>query len=128
MENNERYIIMIADYISAYNRFDVNGMCRHLNMGIVFENRSGGNVDMRIEGIENFKKQAEAATAYFSERCQRIEKLSFINNMATAEIDYTGVPAMDLPNGMKKGETLNLKGISEFIFENDEIVSIKDIS
>ncbi|WP_294298919.1 nuclear transport factor 2 family protein [uncultured Chryseobacterium sp.] len=128
METKEYYTKAVESYVNAYNRFDINGMCVNLSKKIVFENISGGNAEMRIEGIENFKKQAETAKAYFSERHQIIENLSFNGHVATAEIDYTGILATDLPNGMKKGDTLKLKGISEFTFENDEIVSIRDIS
>ncbi|WP_294199365.1 nuclear transport factor 2 family protein [uncultured Chryseobacterium sp.] len=128
MENRERYITVIENYISAYNRFDVKGMCRDLSEDILFENISDGNVDMSIKGIENFKKQAEAATAYFSERHQRIESWNFNNHVVTIEISYQATLAIDLPNGMKKGNMLTLKGISEFVFEDHEIISLRDIS
>lgn len=128
MENRERYITVIENYISAYNRFDVKGMCRDLSEDILFENISDGNVDMSIKGIENFKKQAEAATAYFSERHQRIESWNFNNHVVTIEISYQVTLAIDLPNGMKKGNMLTLKGISEFVFEDHEIISLRDIS
>ncbi len=128
MENRERYITVIENYISAYNLFDVKGMCRDLSEDILFENISDGNVDMSIKGIENFKKQAEAATAYFSERHQRIESWNFNNHVVTIEISYQATLAIDLPNGMKKGNMLTLKGISEFVFEDHEIISLRDIS
>ncbi|GEN75332.1 nuclear transport factor 2 family protein [Chryseobacterium hagamense] len=128
MEINAHYLAAIENYIGAYNRFDVSGMCRQLSDGIIFENISGGNVEMNITGIENFKKQAEAAVAYFSERHQKIEKMSCHGNTVTAEIDYTGKLAADFPNGMKKGEMLKLRGVSEFTFEKGEIISIRDIS
>ncbi|WP_345765992.1 nuclear transport factor 2 family protein [Chryseobacterium endophyticum] len=128
MENRERYITVIENYISAYNRFDVKGMCRDLSEDILFENISDGNVDMSIKGIENFKKQTEAATAYFSERHQRIESWNFNNHVVTIEVSYQVTLAIDLPNGMKKGNMLTLKGISEFVFEDHEIISLRDIS
>ncbi|WP_294310255.1 nuclear transport factor 2 family protein [uncultured Chryseobacterium sp.] len=128
MENRERYITVIENYISTYNRFDVKGMCRDLSEDILFENISDGNVDMSIKGIENFKKQAEAATAYFSERHQRIDSWNFNNHVVTIEISYQATLAIDLPNGMKKGNMLTLKGISEFVFEDHEIISLRDIS
>lgn len=128
MEIRDHCIAAIENYIASYNRFDVDGMCRHLHQEIVFENISAGNVEMSIKGIGNFKKQAGAATSYFSERHQRIEKLNFSGDTITAEIDYAGTLAADFPNGMKKGDVLRLKGVSEFIFENGEIVSIRDIS
>jgi len=35
---------------------------------------------------------------------------------------------MDLPNGLKKGESLELKGQSIFHFKEQEIIKIQDIS
>lgn len=128
MDHKEHYTEAIEHYIRAYNNFDVEGMCRNLSKAIVFENISGGEVGMHIEGIENFKQQADEATAYFSDRHQNIESWSFNNNTVTVEISYEGTLAIDLPNGMKKGDLLILKGTSEFTFEDDKIVLLKDIS
>ncbi|MDQ1161596.1 hypothetical protein QE422_001964 [Chryseobacterium sp. SORGH_AS 447] len=128
MDHKEHYTAAIEDYIRAYNNFDVEGMCRNLSKAIVFENISGGEVGMYIEGIENFKQQADEATAYFSDRHQNIESWSFNNNTVTVEISYEGTLAIGLPNGMKKGDVLTLKGTSEFTFEDDKIVLLKDIS
>lgn len=36
-------------------------MTAHLSKGIIFENVSNGNVDMRTEGLEAFTRQAESA-------------------------------------------------------------------
>lgn len=128
MEIHAHYLAAIENYIGSYNRLDVRGMCRHLNDGIVFENISGEKVEMSIKGIEHFKKQAESAVAYFSERDQKIEKMGCNGNTVTVEIDYTAIPAIDFPSGIKKGEVMKLKGVSEFTFENDEIILIRDIS
>lgn len=43
-------------------------------------------------------------------------------------IDYEGVLAADLPNGMKAGEILRLNGKSEFTFRDEKIYRITDIS
>ena len=43
-------------------------------------------------------------------------------------IDYKAILNMDLPNGMKKGDTLEMKGQSQFEFKNDRIVKILDVS
>ena len=128
MDHKEHYTAAIEDYIRAYNNFDVEGMCQNLSKAIVFENISGGEVGMHIEGIENFKQQADEATAYFSDRHQNIESWSFNHNTVTVEISYEAILAIDLPNGLKKGDVLTLKGTSEFTFEDNKIVLLKDIS
>jgi len=47
---------------------------------------------------------------------------------ALVEIEFEGVLAQDLPNGLKAGETLVLKGASEFVFTNGFMSSIVDKS
>jgi hypothetical protein len=83
---------------------------------------------LRTEGLTEFKKQAEAAVSYFSQRKQTIEAWKFMNSKVVIEIDYQAILAIDLPNGMKTGDTLALKGVSEFEFENGKIISITDKS
>ncbi|MFS4491723.1 nuclear transport factor 2 family protein [Maribacter sp. 2308TA10-17] len=119
---------IIENYIKSYNDFDITGMTKNLSEAVVFENVSNGQVELRTEGITEFKKQAEAATSYFTQREQTIESWEFDNSKVTVEIDYKATLAINLPNGMKTGETLELKGVSEFEFENGKIKSITDKS
>lgn len=126
METKENQIKIIENYVKSYNRFDVNGMCENLGDNIIFENISNGNTDMRIDGIENFKEQAKISKEYFTNRNQTIKKWNFNNEIVTIEIDYEATVAMDLPNGLKKGDALKLKGVTEFIFKNNKIFSLKD--
>ena len=118
----------IEAYVDAYNAFDIGGMLEHLHENVVFENVTNGQVDLRTEGISAFKKQAEKAKQFFSSRHQKIESWTFDNEIVTIEIDYEGVLAIDLPGGAKAGDTLAMKGRSEFTFKDDKISSIKDFS
>ena len=43
-------------------------------------------------------------------------------------IDYRATVAMELPNGLKPGDTLRLQGKSIFRFDDGKIISIEDIS
>ena len=119
---------IIEDYIAAYNRFDIEGMTRHLHPDIEFRNISGGEVTHAIMGIEGFKLQAGEAVHYFSQREQRIMSLTLNGNQAEAIIDYTGTLAVDLPNGLQAGEQLELQGRSLFTFEDGQIIRIEDSS
>ena len=119
---------IIEDYIAAYNRFDVEGMTRHLHPNIEFRNIAGGEVTHSIMGIEGFKLQAREAAHYFTEREQRITGFTFTANQAEVTIDYTGTLAVDLPNGLQAGEKLELQGRSLFTFEEDCIIRIEDYS
>lgn len=122
------YTEIIEHYIASYNAFDIHGMTRDIHEDIVFENISDGKIDVQIEGIENLRKQAEAAKEYFKERRQTITSWDFHDDVVIIDIQYTGVLAMDLPNGMKAGETIVLKGKSEFYFQDGKIKKLQDKS
>ncbi len=118
----------IENYIHAYNAFDISGMVKDLHPNVVFENITNDEVDLTTKGIEEFKIQAEKAKQYFTERKQIIESWNFEDNQVTIDIDYEGVLAIDLPGGAMAGDTLALKGKSEFFFSDDKIIGIKDFS
>ena len=124
--NEQREIV--EHYVNSYNNFDIDGMTKNLTKNIVFENVSNGNVELRTQGLNEFKKQAESAKKYFTYRNQTIESWNFNDSKIVIEIDYKAVLAIDLPNGLKTGDTLKLKGKSEFEFENGKIKSITDKS
>ena len=127
-EMKEEQKTAVEDYIKAYNNFDIEGMKGHLHQDIIFENITNGEVDLRTNGIAEFSVQAEKAKAYFTERKQTIEGWNFLGDKVVIEIDYEGILAIDLPNGAEKGDTLALKGQSEFKFDEGKIISIKDMS
>ncbi len=120
--------LTVENYVEAYNKFDIEGMIENLDSKVVFENVSGGNPDMKLEGIEAFRNQAEQATSYFKERKQTIKSWSFQEDTVIIQIDYRGILAIELPNGMKPGDTLELEGKSTFLFAGSKIAKIIDES
>jgi len=126
MKNKQKKII--ENYIKSYNDFEIVNMAKDLHEEIVFENISNEKVDLSTEGIEEFKKQAETAKQYFNQRTQTIESWEFNDNLVTIKIDYKAILNIDLPNGLKKGDTFELKGESQFEFNNDKIIRIRDKS
>lgn len=124
----EQQKLIIENYIQSYNEFDIKGMIKNLDQNVVFENISNGKVDLRKEGIIAFEEQAESAKQYFKERKQTIESWNFNDQKVTIKIDYKATLAIDLPNGLKEGDTLELKGQSEFEFDDLKIKSIRDKS
>jgi len=119
---------IIENYIEAYNAFDIQGMIKDLHENIIFENITNGEVDLMTTGIEEFQTQAEKAKQFFSERKQTIESWNFDVGQVTIDISYEGILAIDLPGGAEAGDTLALEGQSEFLFNEDKIIRIKDIS
>lgn len=120
--------LIISNYVKAYNSFDVEGMLKDLAPTIKFENVSNGDVNMELDGIEAFQKQAKQAAQLFESREQIIRSFKHTGNKTEIAIDYNAVLAVDLPNGLKKGDELNLKGHSIFTFNGEKIVGIMDIS
>lgn len=120
--------LIISNYVKAYNNFDVEGMIKNLAPSVKFQNISNGDVNMELDGIEAFRSQAEQATKLFERREQIIRSFKHTGNKTEIAIDYNAILAIDLHNGLKKGDTLNLKGHSIFTFDGDKIVGIMDIS
>lgn len=119
---------IIKAYVQSYNNFDVEGMLKDLHVDVVFENYINGALTHKTEGKEAFREQAEAAKRYFQSREQKVEVWNFNDEAVTININYNAVLATDLPNGMKKGDTLDLKGTTIFKFEEEEIILIRDES
>jgi len=120
--------LIISNYVKAYNNFDVEGMLKNLAPSVKFQNISNGDVNMDLEGIEAFRSQARQATQLFERREQIIRSFKHTGNKTEITIDYNAILAVDLPNGLKQGDELNLKGHSIFTFDGDKIVGIMDIS
>lgn len=96
---------------------------------LVFENSSNGEITMRLEGLEAFRQQAEQAKALFTERGQTITGFQHHKDDQTEiTISYKATLATDLPNGMKKGDVLELSGKSVFTFSGNKVVKLEDLS
>jgi len=119
---------IVENYVTSYNNFDIDGMIANLDENVVFENISNGKVDLRTEGLDQFKKQAETAKEYFRQRKQTIEDWKFSDSIVSIKINYQAILDIDLPNGLKSGDSLNLKGKSIFKFNEGKIVKITDES
>ncbi|MEL7252493.1 MAG: nuclear transport factor 2 family protein [Bacteroidota bacterium] len=120
---------IIEKYVEAYNSFDTSAMLNDLHEQVVFQNISGGEVNLKTKGKAAFREQAEAAKNYFSERQQTITHWEYVSSdLVRIGITYRGVLAVDLPSGMKAGETLELTGSSEFRFRGQQIIGIVDES
>lgn len=118
---------IIADYVDGYNLFDIAKMTADFHQDIRFEHEQGGEVTMTLIGIDAFLAQAKQATTYFRQRTQTIQSLVHDGDVTTVEIGYHAVLAIDLPNGMKAGQEVRLKGKSVFQFSGDKVIALRDI-
>lgn len=119
----------VFNYVEAYNNMDLENMTANFADEIIFLNVMNGENTMELRGIEAFKKQAIEALSYFSERQQSIESITHNSSSAEITINYRAIAAMDFPNGLKKGDEINLKGKSIFEFsEGGKINRLTDIA
>lgn len=119
---------LIEYYLDAYNSFDIKRMIVAFHPDIEFKNVSDGEVSAIASGIEQFRVLSEQSEKMFSSRQRSIKTFEAKEDHASIDIDYAGVLAVDLPNGMKVGETLQLTGRSDFIFQDQKIYRLTDYS
>ncbi len=122
------YEDIINRYIASYNNRDTEGMLDCVTENVVFENVSNTGQSMRLEGRAQMGEVAALSGNAFSYRRQRIIKLVIGEAKAAAEIEFEGKAAVDLPNGVKAGETVTLRGASFFEFEGRLLSRIADYS
>lgn len=122
------HLELINRYLDAYNAFDVDGMLAVLGAEIRFENYSGDALTAASSGIGEFRQLAEHAKALFAEREQRITAIESREGALIASIAYHGRLAADIPDGPRAGTVLDLRGTSEFSFDQGLITRIVDRS
>ena len=125
--NQDEKRAAIERYLAAYNAFDIDGMMSVIHDDIHFKNVSSGEVNATASGADEFRTLAEQSRKLFSFRQQTMTSFDMKDDQVWIGIDYEGVLASDLPNGMKAGETLRLKGRTEFAFRDGKIYRITDI-
>lgn len=118
----------IENYVEAYNSFDVESMLKLLHIDILFRNFSNGEINIETRGKQEFKELAEKSSNIFSSRRQTITNYSAIDDKVEIHIDYEAILAVDLPSGLKIGDSLQLKGKSVFGIKEGKISLIEDYS
>ena len=119
---------IIKNYINAYNDFNIEGMISWLHPEVEFINISNGETNITLNGISAFRNQAEQASTIFKVRHQEIISIFYGDNHVEVDILYTGIVAQTLPNGLKDGDQVELKGKSVFQFHDGLILKLVDMS
>ena len=88
MKNRET---IIKNYIEGYNQFNIDKMVNAFDDNIIFENIQNDKTNMSLNGIVEFRLQAEQAIAYFSKREQKIKSFNHTEKTTEIEIDYEAV-------------------------------------
>lgn len=119
---------IVKNFIKAYNSLNVESMLAYLHPDIEFKNISDGAVNAHTNGIEEFRELANSSIKIFKEREQKITSHTESDDAVSVEINYSGILAMDLHNGLKSGETLTMNGRSTYVFKDNVIISLVDES
>ena len=119
---------IINRYIQSYNDRDIEGMLDCVTEDVIFENISNASQSMRLEGRDQMGEVARLSGNAFSYRRQRLINLIIGEGKASAEIEFEGKAAVDLPNGVKAGETVKIRGASFFEFRGRLLSRIADYS
>ena len=119
---------IINRYIQSYNDRDIEGMLDCVTEDVIFENISNASQSMRLEGRDQMGEMARLSGNAFSYRRQRLINLIIGEGKASAEIEFEGKAAVDLPNGVRAGETVKIRGASFFEFRGRLLSRIADYS
>lgn len=119
---------IVARYIDAYNRMNVQAMLDCLSVDVRFINRSNGETTNETHGIEAFRALAEQGVQLFAEREQTILDCIAIDDRAAVRIGYRAKVKTDLPNGWKAGQEMEMTGTSFFMISEGKISEVIDAS
>ncbi len=119
---------IVARYIDAYNRMNVQAMLDCLSGDVRFINRSNGETTNETHGIEAFRALAEQGVQSFAEREQTILDCIAIDDRAAVRIGYRAKVKTDLPNGWKAGQEIKMTGTSFFMISEGKISEVIDAS
>ena len=119
---------IVARYIDAYNRMNVQAMLDCLSDDVRFINRSNGETTNETHGIEAFRALAEQGVQLLAEREQTILDCIAIDDRAAVRIGYRAKVKTDLPNGWKAGQEIEMTGTSFFMISEGKISEVIDAS
>lgn len=126
MDSEEKQLL-ISNFMHAYNGFDIEGMLSMLHPEIEFKSITDGEVQVFIQGKDEYRILAEQSRNLYSSRKQTVMEIHEKGDQAFVEIFYSSVLAIDLTEDMKAGDTLNLRGLTEFVFQDEKIYRLTDI-
>ena len=119
---------LIERYVDCYNQVDIDGMLDCVTDDVVFENVSNAGQSMQLQGKDALRQVAEAGAEAFTYRRQSMVNLICSDEKAAAEVSFQGIAAMNLPNGTKEGQSIEIQGASFFEARDGLICRIVDYS
>jgi ketosteroid isomerase-like protein len=118
--------IIVENYLSDYNRKDIDSMLGHFADDAIFESVSNTSGVLRTDNKKELRELATMSVEYFSERRQSVMMWVINDDNVAIEIDYWCKLAKNLPNGKKAGEEMALRGTSFFTIKDGLITRLVD--
>lgn len=119
---------IVLEFIKHYNSFDIDLMIDLFIDDCIFENISNSMGFVECHGKKEIRDIASHARKLFKNRKQTVNNWVIGKDKVAIEIDFEGTLAVDLPNGLKAGNALKLKGVSIYEFEKGKIKRLVDFS
>jgi steroid delta-isomerase-like uncharacterized protein len=129
MQENSLKMI-VNDYLAHYNNFRIDEMLEFFSDDCQFESVANSGNSYFCNGKRELGDLARQGAKAFSQREQVVSHwvIAPAEGQVVIEIKYEATIAQDLPNGLKSGHKLNLRGVSIFKIQNGKIVSLVDYS
>jgi steroid delta-isomerase-like uncharacterized protein len=119
---------IVRTYIEAYNARDVDAMLATLTDDVRFENVSNVGGSLTVKGKPALAELARESAAAFSSRKQTIRNAVVTPSRVVLDLDFDAVAAMDMPNGWKAGQAVQLRGVTFFDLRDGLIAGIVDFA
>src|SRR5690606_28264014 len=102
--------------IEAYNKFDINSLLEFHHPEIDFKNISNGKIDTHTKGKKEFENLDGKSDYLFKKREHKI--ISIKESETNDEMEIK----------LKAGDSISMKGKSEYQFKDGLIISLTDVS
>lgn len=117
---------VIKKYIEAFNAQEVDKMISFFTEDCRYEVISNIAKPVICEGKQKLKEMSLSSNALLKERSQTVNNWVIAEHKVALEFTYHAIVAQDLPNGLKAGQALHLRGVSIYEFEGDKIKRLMD--
>lgn len=124
----EKQKIIIENYVSAFNTFDIKKMVNDLDEKITFKNTENGLITLTTNNLEEFVDISKKTMDFFKNRRIEILEFEYIDKVVVIYYKFSAVLSQDLNDKIKTGDNFTLGGKSVFTFKNKKIISIEDFS
>lgn len=120
--------VVVSAFVEAYNRRDVEAMLDYVHDEVVFESHAGGVLVASVQGRTAFADLARHSAALYRARRQDVGPFIVGLDRVALAITFKATPAVDMPNGWRAGQRIELSGVSFYRLKDGLIIELADSS